>query len=118
MSDSRMVRSKLMEQLVQKFPHLPPKDVAAAANMILEEMEDALCQMWRIEFRGFGSWEIRKRAKRIAHNPLTGKKVSTSEKFRAHFKPGKSLRQRVDHGKDKYQIQLNGRKKRNAEEVV
>lgn len=97
-----MLRSELMMLLARQCSHLPAKDVIAAGNMILAEMEKALCELGRIEFRGLGSWHIRVRDERLAHNPLTGKKVPTSVKYRAHFKPGKALRQRVDRGRDMY----------------
>ena len=97
-----MVRSELMTCLAKACSNLPAKDVILAGNMILEEMEKALCNLDRIEFRGIGSIRVRVRAERIAHNPLTRKKVPTPKKFRAHFKPGKALRQRVDRGRVLY----------------
>jgi len=97
-----MVRSELMLLLAQKCSHLPAKDVVVAGNIILSEMEKALCNLDRIEFRGIGSICVRIREARIAHNPLSRKKVPTAQKFRAHFKAGKALRKRVDHGKTLY----------------
>lgn len=97
-----MLRSELMMALSRKCSQLPAKDVIAAGNMILSEMETALCNQGRIELRGVGSWSIRVRDERLAHNPLTGKKVPTSVKYRAHFKPGKALRQRVDRARNEY----------------
>jgi integration host factor subunit beta len=97
-----MVRSELMLLLAQQCSHLPQKDVVVAGNLILLEMEKALCKLDRIEFRGIGSICVRIREERIAHNPLTRKKVATPRKFRAHFKAGKALRQRVDRGRAQY----------------
>ena len=94
-----MVRSELMLLLAQQCVHLPQKDVVVAGNLILSEMEKSLCNLDRIEFRGIGSICVRVREERIAHNPLTRKKVATPRKFRAHFKAGKALRQRVDRGR-------------------
>lgn len=95
-----MLRSELMMLLARQCPNLPAKDVVAAGNMILSEMERTLCQLGRIELRGIGSLGVRVRAPGLAHNPLTRKKVPTSTRYRAHFKPGKALRMRVDRGRD------------------
>lgn len=113
-----MLRSELMMLLARQCSQLPAKDVIAAGNMILLEMEKTLCNLDRIELRGVGSWRIRVREERLAHNPLTGKKVPTSVKYRAHFKPGKALRQRVDRARAKYPKIKSHSKRSRAQELA
>ena len=91
-----MIKSELIAKLTTKITHLSEKQVADSANLILELMSEALLNKRRIEIRGFGSFSLHYRAPRTAHNPKTGKKVTTSEKFTPHFKPGKELRERID----------------------
>jgi integration host factor subunit beta len=50
----------------------------------------------RIETRGFGSFEIRRKPPRTGRNPRTGEKVKVPAKYVPHFKAGKELRKRVD----------------------
>ncbi|KTD18022.1 integration host factor subunit beta [Legionella jordanis] len=94
-----MIKSQLIANLAAKMTHLPEKQVTDSINRILELMSDALISGQRIEIRGFGSFSLHHRPPRNAHNPKTGEKVTTQEKYSPHFKPGKELRERVDASK-------------------
>lgn len=91
-----MIKSQLIANLAGKMTHLPEKQVTDGINRILELMSEALVAGKRIEIRGFGSFSLHYRPPRNAHNPKTGEKVVTKEKYSPHFKPGKELRERVD----------------------
>jgi integration host factor subunit beta len=60
-------------------------------------MNDALTRGHRIEIRGFGSFSVNYRAPRMGRNPRSGESVAIPEKRVPHFKPGKALRESVDH---------------------
>ena len=92
-----MTRSELVEALAAKFPHLNQRDVESAVKKILEEMGDALAKGHRIEIRGFGSFTVKQRPARMGRNPRSGESVSIPEKRVPHFKPGKALRDAVNH---------------------
>ena len=49
----------------------------------------------RIELRGFGVFEVKKRAARNARNPRTGEKVFVPEKLVVTFKPSIELESRM-----------------------
>ena len=49
----------------------------------------------RVELRGFGVFEVRKRAARNARNPQTGEKVFVPEKLVVAFKPSDEMNDRV-----------------------
>ena len=91
-----MTKSELIARLADHHPQLVVKDAEAAVNAILEAMTASLVNGRRIEIRGFGSFGINYRPPRTGRNPKTGEKVSVSEKFVPHFKPGGELRYRVD----------------------
>jgi integration host factor subunit beta len=91
-----MTKSELIATLSEHYPQLIAKDAKAAANAIFEAMTTSLVNGQRIEFRGFGSFEINHRPARTGRNPKTGEKVPVPEKCVPHFKPGRELRQRVD----------------------
>lgn len=82
--------------MIKKFTQLPEQKVTDATNLLLDTMSDALGKGNRIEIRGFGSFSLRYRRPRRAHNPKTGEKVTTIAKYSPHFKPGKELRELVD----------------------
>lgn len=90
-----MIKSELIANLAADMTHLPEKRIMESVNLILKEMSDALINGERIEIRGFGSFALRYRPPRNAHNPKTGEKVITEGKHTPHFKPGKELRVRV-----------------------
>jgi integration host factor subunit beta len=96
-----MTRSELVNALIKRQPHLLKRDVEFAVNCILKQMMDALDRGERIEVRGFGSFNFRHRAPRIARNPKTGEAVSLPAKVGVHFKPGTEIRRRVNAARDK-----------------
>ena len=94
-----MVRSELISYMINEFEDLPPRQVEVVVNSILDTMVRTLSSGGRIEIRGFGTWCLRYRGSRNAHNPRTGKTIRTSEKYGVYFKAGKRLREKVDAGK-------------------
>ncbi|WP_167554599.1 integration host factor subunit beta [Legionella israelensis] len=94
-----MIKSELIEKIAAQMTHLPEKQIASAINHILELMSKSLVAGQRIEIRGFGSFSLRYRPPRNAHNPKTGEKVITEAKYSPHFKPGKELRERVNESR-------------------
>lgn len=92
-----MTRADLIEMLSHKYYQYNPKSVDSAVREIFEIMIETLSCGERIEIRGFGSFEIRVREPRIAHNPKTGEQVSLNRRRVVHFKPGVELRERVDY---------------------
>lgn len=94
-----MVRSELISYMINEFEELPPRQVEVVVNSILDTMVRTLSSGGRIEIRGFGTWCLRYRGSRNAHNPRTGKTIRTSEKYGVYFKAGKRLREKVDAGK-------------------
>ena len=50
----------------------------------------------KVVIPGFGTFGTRKRAARKGTNPANGKKIEIPAKNYAYFKPGKTLRERVE----------------------
>jgi integration host factor subunit beta len=91
-----ITKSQLITKIAQKLSHWSEKDVELGINKILDYMTSSLSKGNRIEIRGFGSFSLRYRPSRQAHNPKTGEKVITSPTYSPHFKPGKELREMVN----------------------
>ncbi|MGO9445705.1 MAG: integration host factor subunit beta [Thiobacillaceae bacterium] len=92
-----MTRSKLIARLAARYPNLTSDDVEVTVIEILNAMKRSLSQGKRVEIRGFGVFTLNARRSRIGRNPKTGEAVQISAKKNPHFKPGKELRERVDH---------------------
>ncbi len=101
-----MTKSELIELIARKQTQFSQKDVEIAVNQILDAMIDTLSQGERIEIRGFGSFSLHHRKARVGRNPKTGATVELEDKRVPHFKPGKSLRERVDDSKENTDILL------------
>lgn len=99
-----MVKSELIMRIAEKLNHLPIKDLELSVNHIIDRMSDTLGGGHRIEIRGFGSFCLHYRPPRKAHNPKTGARVYTAAKYTPHFKPGKDMRDRVNHNRTSYPI--------------
>lgn len=89
--EEKVTKSELISKIATKNPNLLQKDVERIVDVILETIVQTLAKGNRIEFRGFGSFSVRKRAPRVAKNPRTGNKMSITERNIPHFKIGKGL---------------------------
>lgn len=94
-----MVKSELITHLTnQLIKHdLTDKQINQSVNLVINQIRNCLGKGGRIEIRGFGSFCLHYQAKRNAHNPKTGIKVIAPPRYRAHFKPGKEFRMRVNN---------------------
>lgn len=102
-----MIKSELIDTLASEITHLPEHLVSEAINCVLETMGQTLIDGGRIEIRGFGSFALRKKPPRHAHNPKTGQKIKTQSRYSPHFKPGKELRERVNESRQTHPIKEN-----------
>ena len=91
-----MIKSELIHRIAAIKGDITEKDISLGVQLLIDGMSEALGRGDRIEVRGFGSFSLHYRAPRNAHNPKTGEKVVTHEKYSPHFKPGKDLRDRVN----------------------
>ena len=72
--------------------------VKAVVQQLLDEITTELAQDNRLEFRGFGVFEPRRREARVAQNPKTLEKVQVPSKRTVKFKMGRMMRERLDGG--------------------
>ncbi|AKP72598.1 Integration host factor subunit beta [Piscirickettsia salmonis] len=100
-----MTRSELIEHIAKRQNQFDDIKIEQIVRLILDQMAQSLIKNQRIEIRGFGSFSLHKRDPRKARNPKTGESVVTEPKHAIHFKPGKSMRERVDQSKNIYPIQ-------------
>ncbi len=95
-SGENMIRSELVQKLVDENPHLYQRDVEKIVNTIFDEIVEAMAAGDRVELRGFGAFSVKKREARTGRNPRTGEAVAVAEKHVPFFKTGKLLRERLN----------------------
>ena len=91
-----MIRSELVQKLMDENPHLSQRDVERVISTIFEEIITTMAKGDRVELRGFGAFSVKKRGSRLGRNPRTGATVSVDEKHVPFFKTGKLLRDRLN----------------------
>ncbi len=90
-----MTKSELVEQAAEQSPHLSRRDIELVVNTIFESITDALGDEQRVEIRGFGTFQVRRRRPRQGRNPKTGETVRVPAKRVPFFKAGRKLKELV-----------------------
>ena len=93
---SGMIRSELVQRLVEENSDLTPREVEAIVTTFFDEISQRLAADGRVELRGFGAFSTRAREARVGRNPRTGEVVEVSAKRVPYFKPGKEMRARLN----------------------
>jgi len=89
-----MKKSVLINEVAEKTG-LPRKETELVINTMLDTIVDALKNKEPVSFLGFGSFEPVKKNAREIYIPGTTTKVQVAEKFGVRFKPGKTLKKKI-----------------------
>ena len=81
---------------VSATANITKKDATVAVNAVLETITETLAKGESIQFVGFGSFNVKDRAARIATVPGTTKTVQVPASKAVSFKAGKDLRSKVN----------------------
>jgi integration host factor subunit beta len=76
---------------------LSKTEAERVVTLFFNEMEEALARGDRVEIRGFCSFFVKEYGAYTGRNPKTGERVKIAPKKLPFFKPGKELKERVDH---------------------
>ena len=91
-----MNKSDLFDIVGKKFKHLPSREVEKIVQKIFSSISDSLSVGNRVEIRGFGSFSVRSREKRLGRNPKTGEKIEIKEKTSLNFKQSKNMKRMIN----------------------
>ena len=94
-----MTKAVLVEEVAQ-VTDLTKKHAEVIVETVFRSIIDALHRGEKIELRGFGSFRLRQREPRRGRNPKTGDRVDVPPKKVPYFKPGKDLKELINHGPD------------------
>jgi len=89
-----MNKTELIAAVADKAD-LSKKDAEAAITAAVEAITAALAEQEKVQLVGFGSFEVKARAARVARNPKTGEAVQIPASKAPVFKPGKALKDAV-----------------------
>ncbi len=89
-----MNKSELIESVAKKAGLT--KDAAAkAVNAYTETVVEALKAGDKLMLAGFGTYEVKERAARVAHNPRTREEITIPATKVPVFKAGKTLKENI-----------------------
>ena len=71
-------------------------DAAKIVNVFFNTIAKALSKEERVELRGFGVFDVKKREARIARNPKNGNAVAVPAKNVPFFRMGKGMKDRLN----------------------
>ena len=92
-----MSRSDLIRQIKKKNPALHQSDIETIIDTFCENIEKALKNKKKIEFRGFGSFFVKKiKEKYSARNPKTGELIYVTQKNKVRFMPSKKIKKLIN----------------------
>lgn len=80
---------------VMKQSGLPMCEAREMVKQVIDALLETLLAEHRLELRGFGVFEVKKRAGRKARNPRTGESLFVPEKSKIAFRPGHEVLLRV-----------------------
>ena len=82
-------------QNITKKAGITNQEANAAVDTFVDAIKKALKKGQHVSLVGFGSWEVKKRAKRKGVNPQTGEKITIPARKVVKFNPGKDLKEKV-----------------------
>ena len=92
MARNKLTKAEIVERISQRTD-VSKKDIHAMVDSFFAEVKKALTSDRNVEFRGFGTFEVRTRKGRErARNPKTGETVRVQNHGVVVFRPGKELK--------------------------
>lgn len=92
MSSGKLTKAEIVESIAAQSD-ISKKDIQFVIDSFFSQVKHALMQDRVVEFRGFGTFEIRTRKGRErARNPKTGETVTVQNHGVVVFRPGKELK--------------------------
>ena len=82
--------------IVSDATGLTKVETEAVMNGVMSTIIESLGKNERVELRGFGVFDVKKRKARIARNPKNGDAVAVPEKNVPYFRMGKGMKDRLN----------------------
>ncbi len=89
-----MIKTDVVSQIAKKTG-MEKRDVKEVVETFFTIVKDSLTQSENVYFRGFGSFTLKKRAKKIGRNITKNTSIVVPEHYIPYFKPAKTFSQKV-----------------------
>lgn len=91
-----MTKSELIKTIAEKVDGVTQEKAKEIVAVTLDSIADALTAGDKVQFVGFGSFEVRERAGRTGRNPQDGSEIYIEPSKNVKFKAGKELKDKVN----------------------
>ena len=91
-----MNKSDIIIKITNLNQSIYQKDATKVVNVFFNTIAKALSRKERVELRGFGVFDVKKREARIARNPKNGDAVAVPAKNVPFFRMGKGMKDRLN----------------------
>lgn len=90
---SKLTKAEIIDTIAEQV-EVSKKDIHAVVDAFIGAIKSGLLADRTVEFRGFGTFEVRTRKGRArARNPKTGEPVEVADHGVVIFRPGKELKE-------------------------
>ena len=89
-------KSDLVLKIISLNPNIYQKDVIKIVDIFFGTISKAISRNDRVELRGFGAFDVKKREARMARNPKNGSIVAVPSKNVPFFRMGKGMKERLN----------------------
>ncbi len=86
-----MVKSEIISKISEMLPDIPKKAIEESVNIVFESITEVMSRGERVEIRGFGTFEGRRRRPRKARNPSANTTIELPERIYPFFKASKGM---------------------------
>ncbi|WP_066645191.1 HU family DNA-binding protein [Christensenella timonensis] len=90
-----MNKKCLVEKVAERTGFMK-KDVEVMTDALLDSIAQTLAKNEKVQFVGFGTFEVRTRAARQCKNPRTGEMIKIGATKNPAFKAGKNLKKAIE----------------------
>jgi len=92
-----MIKADIVDRVVD-LAQIPRAKAATAVETVIEAMRSALGAGDRIELRGFGVFQVKRRKRGIGRNPKTGVEVPIAPRRVLTFRASQLMREKIVNG--------------------
>ena len=85
-----MIKSEIISEIARKTG-ISKSDVHLAVEVLFQSIQSTIAERGQVHFRGFGSFLLKKRARKVARNISQNTAIVIEEHYIPSFKPSKAF---------------------------
>jgi DNA-binding protein HU-beta len=97
--NTKITKKDLVKDIAESVS-MSQNDVDKVIDAFIDTVSAYLCQRHDVRLTGFGIFSTRDRKASTARNPATGAEIQVQASVVPTFRPGSTLREKINHAKD------------------